>query len=102
MILSGANHYGGTTVAEGTLVVANSSALGAGSSVMVGAGAGLLFASPLEASPAAIAAAATPVTASNAASVMAQAANSTFNSDRHDKQFPTVQALDAAFAQYGR
>jgi autotransporter-associated beta strand protein len=99
LILSGANHYGGTTVAEGTLVVANSSALGAGSSLVVGAGAGLLFASPLEASPAA---AATPVTASNAASVMAQAANSTFNFDRHDKQFPTVQALDAVFAQYGR
>ena len=53
MILSGANSYGVTAVSEGKLVVANSSAL-AGSSLMVGAGAGLLFGSPLEATPAAL------------------------------------------------
>ena len=63
LVLSGANSYGDTTVSDGTLVVANSSALGGGSSLMVGAGAGLLFGSSLDATSSAIVASAAPVVA---------------------------------------
>ncbi len=74
LILSGANSYGGTTVSDGVLVVANSSALGGGSSLMVRAGASLLFGSPLEASPVAAVSAApavisTPVTSANTTTI---------------------------------
>ncbi len=68
--LAGVNSYsGGTTVAAGTLIVANPSAIPASTSLTVGAGAASLFASPLQAAPSLVSAAATPVTAGPAMSL---------------------------------
>ena len=67
VVLSGANSYtGGTTVAAGTLVVTQSSAIAAGTSLTVGAGGVFIFDPSSGTTSSAVAAAATPVVASSA------------------------------------
>ena len=79
MVLSGAGSYtGGTIVAEGTLVLANSSAIAAGTNLTIGADASLAFA---------------------AAPVSDSANDSLVKPYTKDA---AIRALDAVFAQYGR
>jgi autotransporter-associated beta strand protein len=84
VMLSGDNSYsGGTVVNDGTLIVANASALPVGSSLTVGAGASMLFAASQAApsfSPAGVATPAANVAAASATSTPIVAAGALTNS----------------------
>ncbi|MGO9113898.1 MAG: fibronectin type III domain-containing protein [Thermoguttaceae bacterium] len=90
VVLSGANDYiGGTTVSTGTLILANSTAIAANTSLTVGAGASMMFASSADATPSSVATTATPVIAGPPDTTVASNGTSTTTSS-------AARATDAA------
>ena len=103
VILSGANSYtGGTTVCAGTLVLTQSSAIAAGTSLTIGADATSIFNSSLAATPSALVAAASPAIVAHHVPMVA--ANTTASSHgtssvaSHDTTLATGSPLTAGQA----
>ena len=110
VVLGAANSYtGGTIVSAGKLILANSAAIAAGTSLTIGAGGTFIFEPSVGSTPAAaaalspIAAAADPTAASKSFAKdlawLRLAASSLADSGPHPRKAAAIQALEVVFAE---